>query len=119
MIRRPPRSTRTDTLFPYTTLFRSWQLRVRDQVADGRPEVGLHRPERRRYVHRAECGRHGFARRREWQGRRQQADLDHEHEGADAEDPRMRGDDHRLQIGRGAMSTEWFSTGKTWRPQSH
>src|SRR3546814_4473349 len=25
MIRRPPRSTRTDTLFPYTTLFRSPQ----------------------------------------------------------------------------------------------
>src|SRR3546814_16038610 len=25
MIRRPPRSTRTYTLFPYTTLFRSWQ----------------------------------------------------------------------------------------------
>src|SRR3546814_10964611 len=24
MIRRPPRSTRTDTLFPYTTLFRSF-----------------------------------------------------------------------------------------------
>src|SRR3546814_10948551 len=24
MIRRPSRSTRTDTLFPYTTLFRSW-----------------------------------------------------------------------------------------------
>src|SRR3546814_759992 len=28
MIRRPPRSTRTDTLFPYTTLFRSDQVRV-------------------------------------------------------------------------------------------
>src|SRR3546814_1212138 len=27
MIRRPPRSTRTDTLFPYTTLFRSQSLR--------------------------------------------------------------------------------------------
>src|SRR3546814_13987133 len=27
MIRRPPRSTRTDTLFPYTTLFRSDQRR--------------------------------------------------------------------------------------------
>src|SRR3546814_17780944 len=28
MIRRPPRSTRTDTLFPYTTLFRSaWSTR--------------------------------------------------------------------------------------------
>src|SRR6056297_2806730 len=25
MIRRPPRFTRTDTLFPYTTLFRSWK----------------------------------------------------------------------------------------------
>src|SRR3546814_12062320 len=24
MLRRPPRFTRTDTLFPYTTLFRSW-----------------------------------------------------------------------------------------------
>src|SRR3546814_17927154 len=27
MIRRPPRSTRTDTLFPYTTLFRSGQIK--------------------------------------------------------------------------------------------
>src|SRR3546814_12311064 len=26
MIRRPPRSTRTDTLFPYTTLFRSYSF---------------------------------------------------------------------------------------------
>src|SRR3546814_5437917 len=30
MIRRPPRSTRTDTLFPYTTLFRSRRARRRD-----------------------------------------------------------------------------------------
>src|SRR3546814_20936017 len=28
MIRRPPRSTRPDTLFPYTTLFRSFQINV-------------------------------------------------------------------------------------------
>src|SRR3546814_5525437 len=28
MIRRPPRSTRTDTLFPYTTLFRSYETRA-------------------------------------------------------------------------------------------
>src|SRR3546814_12041315 len=28
MIRRPPRSTRTDTLFPYTTLFRSCRVRT-------------------------------------------------------------------------------------------
>src|SRR3546814_14580895 len=36
MIRRPPRSTRTDTLFPYTTLFRS-QSRCRHPApVDGR-----------------------------------------------------------------------------------
>src|SRR3546814_2138366 len=28
MIRRPPRSTRTDTLFPYTTLFRSHRISI-------------------------------------------------------------------------------------------
>src|SRR3546814_3336733 len=33
MIRRPPRSTRTDTLFPYTTLFRS----VHAGLGDGHP----------------------------------------------------------------------------------
>src|SRR3546814_16199585 len=32
MIRRPPRSTRTDTLFPYTTLFRSEQQFLMDAV---------------------------------------------------------------------------------------
>src|SRR3546814_247506 len=31
MIRRPPRSTRTDTLFPYTTLFRSHAIDRRDR----------------------------------------------------------------------------------------
>src|SRR3546814_5486259 len=36
MIRRPPRSTRTDTLFPYTTLFRSRQARQ-----EGRPRAVL------------------------------------------------------------------------------
>src|SRR3546814_3496890 len=30
MIRRPPRSTRTDTLFPYTTLFRSASVKSRE-----------------------------------------------------------------------------------------
>src|SRR3546814_15358642 len=32
MIRRPPRSTRTDTLFPYTTLFRSGRWSKGEQV---------------------------------------------------------------------------------------
>src|SRR3546814_11526290 len=37
MIRRPPRSTRTDTLFPYTTLFRSPGIRdvSRSYAAEG------------------------------------------------------------------------------------
>src|SRR3546814_8457013 len=34
MIRRPPRSTRTDTLFPYTTLFRSAHHGREDRPAD-------------------------------------------------------------------------------------
>src|SRR3546814_18692342 len=33
MIRRPPRSTRTDTLFPYTTLFRSQIVAERHRVS--------------------------------------------------------------------------------------
>src|SRR3546814_4115565 len=32
MIRRPPRSTRTDTLFPYTTLFRSRLVLINGQL---------------------------------------------------------------------------------------
>src|SRR3546814_11508313 len=32
MMRRPPRSTRTDTLFPYTTLFRSVQLAAVEEL---------------------------------------------------------------------------------------
>src|SRR3546814_13103513 len=36
MIRRPPRSTRTDTLFPYTTLFRScsWRDHIQSVTVD-------------------------------------------------------------------------------------
>src|SRR3546814_16427320 len=41
MIRRPPRSTRTDTLFPYTTLFRSaFQAAAYPAQAVGRPVLG-------------------------------------------------------------------------------
>src|SRR3546814_2385960 len=35
MIRRPPRSTRTDTLFPYTTLFRSLVAFLGDALPEG------------------------------------------------------------------------------------
>src|SRR3546814_7105081 len=44
MIRRPPRSTRTDTLFPYTTLFRSGvqgdlSKLTEEQIAQGQQHV--------------------------------------------------------------------------------
>src|SRR3546814_9234204 len=50
MIRRPPRSTRTDTLFPYTTLFRSaWG----DDACGGAAAVGATR--RKRLAGRDRC----------------------------------------------------------------
>src|SRR3546814_20750587 len=39
MIRRPPRSTRTDTLFPYTTLFRAEHV-DHDVLVERLPEFG-------------------------------------------------------------------------------
>src|SRR3546814_20641131 len=41
MIRRPPRSTRTDTLFPYTTLFRSMLAGHADKSGSDQYNVGL------------------------------------------------------------------------------
>src|SRR3546814_5329061 len=61
MIRRPPRSTRTDTLFPYTTLFRSTGQRGRLGRRDGGLRRGLNRRERR--IPRAAGRRGGTARR--------------------------------------------------------
>src|SRR3546814_7289337 len=46
MIRRPPRSTRTDTLFPYTTLFRSLGARQPAPHRPGRPRPGAGRRHR-------------------------------------------------------------------------
>src|SRR3546814_1104660 len=67
MIRRPPRSTRTDTLFPYTTLFRSREGRLpalrrgeisgrRDGHGAGRGRARGHRQARhpQRAAHRSE-----------------------------------------------------------------
>src|SRR3546814_2900288 len=41
MIRRPPRSTRTDTLFPYTTLFRSRRRRAQRDAARAEMAVAV------------------------------------------------------------------------------
>src|SRR3546814_4376655 len=62
MIRRPPRSTRTDTLFPYTTLFRSGVLHRQ-----------RYRPARARLQGQA-VRAHGLAARRRFGRRRRAAD---------------------------------------------
>src|SRR3546814_16087729 len=73
MIRRPPRSTRTDTLFPYTTLFRSVHAPYpRHPQAGGRPrlscrtwrgggEAALRQRRFRRVPHRAQGRQSGCA----------------------------------------------------------
>src|SRR3546814_4038265 len=49
-MRRPPRSTRTDTLFPYTTLFRSRDFPLRSALLD---EGAIDPPDRLRLLGRA------------------------------------------------------------------
>src|SRR3546814_5876255 len=61
MIRRPPRSTRTDTLFPYTTLFRSARTALATFADRSRREDGGRSPYRtasyrRGYRHRGGRG---------------------------------------------------------------
>src|SRR3546814_2813149 len=68
MIRRPPRSTRTDTLFPYTTLFRSpappWSLRHLSMTSHcnsvchsfaAAPSVAVSSPPRCRLIAQSRC----------------------------------------------------------------
>src|SRR3546814_9485605 len=50
MIRRPPRSTRTDTLFPYTTLFRSLLRGKHECCGRGETLRGVRRSQRKAYV---------------------------------------------------------------------
>src|SRR3546814_21177723 len=60
MIRRPPRSTRTDTLFPYTTLFRSngtGSTRV-CRCSSSLPTKGR-TPDQRRIIHSSAMTLHG------------------------------------------------------------
>src|SRR3546814_604764 len=64
MIRRPPRSTRTDTLFPYTTLFRSRRARgYVDYARDVHDDIGARRHFGKAVglVARARDPRHAFA----------------------------------------------------------
>src|SRR3546814_19904431 len=60
MIRRPPRSTRTDTLFPYTTLFRS-QAPLHRRRAIAARDAGVERQRVRRFIRRAGIPRQQLA----------------------------------------------------------
>src|SRR3546814_6183470 len=68
MRRRPPRSTRTDTLFPYTTLFRSRESPHRHPRLSRRVGVAGAR-------HRRGRGRHALALHRRISGRHANADA--------------------------------------------
>src|SRR3546814_1967323 len=57
MIRRPPRSTRTDTLFPYTTLFRSHRRAFRGPSRRAAQPGGLLPGDRAGGTRRAAVGR--------------------------------------------------------------
>src|SRR3546814_1380915 len=56
MIRRPPRSTHTDTLFPYTTLFRSLGVEVEAADRHDAPGTGRQRVLERVVDRRPACG---------------------------------------------------------------
>src|SRR3546814_20331991 len=105
MIRRPPRSTRTDTLFPYTTLVRSGreQVAVRAQVRRDRVEVGVAIGDQRELPvagqRGAQCLRlHG---KRGWIGARQRQQQ-------------QARTGHFARSEERRVGTEWVSTCRSW-----
>src|SRR3546814_6053889 len=97
MIRRPPRSTRTDTLFPYTTLFRSsparrgWRRRADREARPHQPrlEDGEGRQALRFRGARRRRRRQGPRRLRPRQGPRgSRSDFEGDRRGEEGDDPR-------------------------------
>src|SRR3546814_10687446 len=108
MIRRPPRSTRTDTLFPYTTLFRS-QVRRRPPAGHRRAEGQDHHHGQRRLGDRQGCGREGRwqhhgsgpAEERAAQGRKEgqgQEEVSHGINGGAKAPPVFRSEEHTSEL---------------------
>src|SRR3546814_6796727 len=72
MIRRPPKSTRTDTLFPYTTLCRSLQPRHGLQIEGRILSLNIHHLAARHAIgttRQSECRDQLCAHKRVWMGR--------------------------------------------------
>src|SRR3546814_7131695 len=97
MIRRPPRSTRTDTLFPYPTLFRSdrCQQRRQAELKDTKKVEVL-----ARRIHRRQRGLTGPPGLKAAQQRAQQhREHARQHEPpADAVQPRKRSEEHTSEL---------------------
>src|SRR3546814_8372028 len=96
MIRRPPRSTRTDTLFPYTTLFRSLET---DEPEGAQQEGAEHPDDLRNIGSRRESDPFGE------QPKEQQHQIDQDHideQRAEAEpragDPEFRSEKHTSEL---------------------
>src|SRR3546814_4460188 len=133
MIRRPPRSTRTDTLFPYTTLFRSEALHQPDDDAARSGSQPAAAPVRRQSLARIRPGAGAMGRAMDGAGRADggalPADpLDRHHA---ARRPatgnlgcklprqwRRLGQSVRLGIGLGAMAAAGMSPQGQWRLRS-
>src|SRR3546814_18628601 len=79
MIRRPPRSTRTDTLFPYTTLFRS----NRDDGAEQTGSARCNQQSALRLMKKHECE---FTALTEKESKRKSLFLFHSEQAGQAED---------------------------------
>src|SRR3546814_5516649 len=80
MIRRPPRSTRTDTLFPYTTLFRSFSLKPREKVREALLFARCVQPCRSHRAPRSRAAVRSRARRSQDQGYGRRRGLSHRSE---------------------------------------
>src|SRR3546814_18401845 len=96
MLRRPPRSTRTDTLFPYTTLFRARRGGPVDLV-DEQHVAGLQIGEQRGEVAGAHDDRPGRG-----------AEADAELAGDDLRKRRLRSEERRVgKEGVGPVRSRW------------
>src|SRR3546814_12869930 len=118
IIRRPPRSTRTDTLFPYTTLFRSLT-----EVGDRQPRLEVEQQSLRRLLadagHEAQRGEVVLG-EDPGQGRRGVDRQDRQGEGgADAVRADQRLEAHALVLGGEAVERGGVLAGGVVDPAEH
>src|SRR3546814_12367519 len=118
MIRRPPRSTRTDTLFPYTALFRSFAVEQRGERAleggIGGDRVGEELPCGLRRIARPAGRQHRARQRLEQQILPRPVDIGSalaiaRHGNIDQ--PRV---DRRQRSEERRVGKEWVRTGRSW-----